>query len=93
MEGVRAEINNEGIVRHLTIPRGEYLQFRLSGFGYGDEAIEDDIAKVTMNVNISVAQEVPDHLRDSAVADYQQLIDIFVFEHSDDYICYVQKVH
>jgi len=45
-----------------------------------------------MNVNISVHQEKytgPPELDDH----YEQLIDIFVFEHSDDYICYVQKVH
>ena len=41
---------------------GNYTQFRVSGFGMGDDSLEDDLARVhlTMNFQATPANQVKD---------------------------------
>jgi len=41
---VSAEIVNHMKVENLVVPRGNYTQIRMSGFGYGDSSLENDIS-------------------------------------------------
>jgi hypothetical protein len=34
----------------LQVPRGNYTQVRMSGFGYGDESLENGISQVKMEI-------------------------------------------
>ena len=43
---VRAEINNFSKVKNMVVPKGNYTQIRISGFGYGDDSLENDISQV-----------------------------------------------
>jgi len=43
-----AEIINTSKVKNMAVPRGTYVQVRISGFGYGDESLDSDISQVEM---------------------------------------------
>ena len=43
---VEAKITNESKINNLIVPYNHYSQFRISGSGLGDEAIDDDLALV-----------------------------------------------
>ena len=41
---VNAEIINNSAIRNMIIPRGNYTQIRVSGFGFGDDSLENQIS-------------------------------------------------
>ena len=41
---IRAEIENFSKVKNMVVPKGNYTQIRISGFGYGDDSLENDIS-------------------------------------------------
>ena len=67
---------------------GTYTQFRLSGFGYGDESLENEISQVKAFVNFTsnLKEEFDDKKK-------RFNFDLFVFSDTDDYLCYVEAVH
>lgn len=72
----------------MIIPRGNYTQVRLAGYGYGDETLEDDISKVDMNVHIGIDMDKTLEKRNKQVT-----FDLIIFRNVDDYLCYVEAVH
>ena len=46
------EIINVSQIDNLAIPMGNYTQFRVAGYGYGDDTLEDDLAKVKITLDI-----------------------------------------
>ena len=60
---------------------------RISGFGYGDDALEQGISQVKLSLNIAsdIAQNMKD-LRNKIS------FDVMVFTREEDYLCYVQAV-
>ena len=50
---VKSEIINESIIKNLIIPSGNFTQFRISGFGIGDEGLDDDLARVTIEMKFN----------------------------------------
>jgi len=41
----------------MIIPKGNYTQVRLSGFGYGDASLENDISMVAVDFSFSTDVE------------------------------------
>ena len=39
-----AEIVNHSTMENMSVDQGNYTQFRIAGFGYGDDQLEDDLA-------------------------------------------------
>mmetsp|Transcript_17700 Transcript_17700/g.29938 ORF Transcript_17700/g.29938 Transcript_17700/m.29938 type:complete len:261 (-) Transcript_17700:333-1115(-) len=72
----------------MVVPRGNYTQIRVSGFGYGDESLENDISQVEMSLGF--ASDMEKNLdRKKKILSF----DLMVFENTDDYLCYVEAVH
>ena len=49
----QARITNKSSVKNLVLPYNTYSQFRISGSGLGDEAIDDDLANVKLSIKIT----------------------------------------
>ena len=71
----------------MAVPRGNYTQVRLDGFGYGDASLETDISQV--KVEMSIEADVNRALNTGARFSF----DLLVFEKQKDYLCYVEAVH
>lgn len=71
----------------MAIPRGNYTQIRMDGFGYGDSSLETDISQVKVEMSIEV--DVNRALNTEARFNF----DLLVFEKQKDYLCYVEAVH
>ena len=73
---------------HFQVPRGNYTQIRVSGFGYGDVSLESAISQVQLyitfqtDLNKTIQSKLP-----------MQKFDLMVFERGEDYLCYVEAVH
>jgi hypothetical protein len=71
----------------MNIPRGNYTQVRISGFGYGDESLDSDISQVEMLTTFALDKSADE----TAVSNKN--FDLMVFEKSSEYLCYVEAVH
>lgn len=60
----------------------------MSGFGYGDESLENDISMVEMELGF--ASDMTQNLDEK-----KRILkfDLMVFDNTDDYLCYVEAVH
>ena len=60
----------------------------MSGFGYGDESLENEISQVKAFVNFTsnVARSMEESKK-------RFNFDLFVFSDTEDYLCYVEAVH
>lgn len=70
----------------MVVPRGKYVQVRISGFGYGDESLDSDISQVEMSTKFESDKTKGKELKSGN-------FDLMVFEKSKDYLCYVEAVH
>jgi hypothetical protein len=70
------------------VPRGNYTQIRYSGFGYGDDSLENDISQVA--VDFSFATDLSKNMDNmkSGIT-----FDLMIFTNTEDYLCYVEAVH
>ena len=48
----QATIINRSTIDNLQVTMGNYTQFRISGSGFGDDALEDDLARVLVDLDI-----------------------------------------
>jgi len=83
-----SEIINHTTIKNLVVPRGNYTQVRMAGYGYGDETLENDISKVDMNIHVAVDMEKTLDERHRQVT-----FDLIIFDSTSDYLCYVEAVH
>jgi hypothetical protein len=60
----------------------------LSGFGYGDESLENGISQVKMEMtfNTDLARALNENKK-------KHTFDLMVFDNTEDYLCYVEAVH
>ena len=67
---------------------GNYTQFRISGSGYGDDALEGDLARVKLAIDIlgDVAANR------ASPFDTKWTFDYMVFTKTSDYLCYIEAV-
>ena len=82
------EIINRSVIDNLSIPMGNYTQFRLSGFGYGDDTLEDDLARVKLSLDILgdvAANKI-------APFNTKWTFDVMIFTNHHDYLCYIEAV-
>ena len=82
---VAGEIINSLRTQRLIVPRGNYTQLHLSGFGYGDASLETGISQVTAHLKFET------ELADGATT--VRPFDLFRFTDPADYLCYVEAVH
>lgn len=67
---------------------GNYTQFRISGSGYGDDSLEDDLARVLIDLDIK-----SDILRKGkSLMKQKWTFDLMVFRNQSDYLCYIEAV-
>ena len=85
---VSSEILNESIIKNLIIPTGNFTQFRISGLGIGDEALEDELARVTIEMTFNSSLDYT-----STSIKQKKSFDLMVFSDYLDYICYVEAVN
>lgn len=60
----------------------------MSGFGYGDESLENGISQVKLDIqfNTDLARALNENKR-------KHTFDLLVFDDVADYLCYVEAVH
>lgn len=85
---VEAKITNVSSVKNLIVPYNHYSQFRISGSGLGDEAIDDDLAVVELSLKIQ-----SDVMKNLKGFKSQWTFDIMVFSNNLDYECYIEAVN
>lgn len=61
---------------------------RISGFGYGDESLENDISQVELKIDFGIDNE---RMLDNKHKKFS--FDLMIFESTEDYLCYVEAVH
>lgn len=86
---VKSEIINHSTMENLSVDQGNYTQFRISGFGYGDDQLEDDLAQVRLE--LSFYTNPTNKIRPSL--NNNKIFDIFVFSKKSDYLCYIEAVN
>jgi len=77
---VDCRLENHFTVSNLVVHDGTYTQFRLSGFGYGDESLENEISQVKAFVNFTsnLTKEMEENKK-------RFNFDLFVFSEPEDY--------
>ena len=77
------------MVDNLQVTMGNYTQFRISGSGYGDDALEDDLARILVDLDIK-----SDILRKSkkSILKQKYTFDLMIFKDQRDYLCYIEAV-
>ena len=60
----------------------------MSGFGYGDESLENGISQVKMDIQFEtdLARALNENKK-------KHTFDLMVFDNTEDYLCYVEAVH
>ena len=86
---ISAEIVNHSVMENLNVDQGNYTQFRISGFGYGDDQLEDDLAQVRLE--LSFFTNPTNKIRPAL--NNNKIFDIFVFSKKSDYLCYIEAVN
>ena len=82
------EIINWSTVDNLAIPMGNYTQFRVAGYGYGDDTLEDDLAKVKITLDI-VGDVAANKI---SPFNTKWTFDVMLFTNTRDYLCYIEAV-
>ena len=87
----QCSIVNQSTLNNIQVPMGNYTQFRISGFGMGDDALEDDLAKVSVLMNFEGTKA---NQPNSKSNQYGRKIsfDILVFDKNKDYLCYIEAI-
>ena len=86
----QATIINRSTIDNLQVTMGNYTQFRISGSGFGDDALEDDLARVLIDLDIK--SDILRKKKGKSLMNQKWTFDLMIFRDQMDYLCYIEAV-